>query len=846
MSNQEIEDQIDQKELAPGVLLIKEYKKVENDPNIPDIVGIFTFKVQLKTMNVVDFEVYLNQSENIELENKSGDELKTKNTINPFETKVVAKVILKDNWKLKSKFKLTMGIPEKSAQIKYIESDEKNLKNLIESNEKKFKKIPFEFLTINEINTELKNLNTKFVDLNFLPCDNAVINTKYDENLKNFLEYIIHWRRPEDFIPSEINENKDADLTLRLFNQEREPEPNDIRQGSIPCNHLDSALSALAEKYNLIKRLFKSDIYNENGVYQVKLCVNGEWTTVVVDDFIPCVPLSPPLVTRSQSNELWIVILEKALAKIYDCYYNLTCINIVDFFLTLTGCPSFIYNLENLKNEEKKDIFNKIRNFVVDKKYLVVAISKMTDMENNNEENEEDGSLTVPNFGYTIIDVKTKYKPNLIILRKVWYDERKENNIENYLNNLVNEYPSMGNEINDSVLALTFTDFLKEFSSFAVCLTKNWEEVHLRGKFIKLDDNITNEENWQVMSKWYYTINLEKQTNLIISLFQDEDKFKENDARKNLLDISISVLKLEVNNITNKNEISHIQTYDLSMTPNLQLELNLPVGQYIILPRTSGCLFGRNVLNNNCRTEEIYNLETKNFSQIFINTVKDIFKKFDILLNKCLNYIEFKKFLECVKRDIDNFTQAEFKFLLEQYQSYNESITEQGFVEFWKNSYLQEGGDAEVKSWLKNLGYDDDLFPLKSRNFMLTFHSDIPISVCARDNISTDLNKKIDKLVIKTMGEKIKSKKDISVFLYQSKMSSIFSFGCLNEGNESYKVCLNFRNDNNIYSAGKSKIEKIVNPNKYEFFTHVFPVGNNKDDINNNELEFNIEYYPIN
>ena len=119
MSNQEIEDQIDQKELAPGVLLIKEYKKVENDPNIPDIVGIFTFKVQLKTMNVVDFEVYLNQSENIELENKSGDELKTKNTINPFETKVVAKVILKDNWKLKSKFKLTMGIPEKSAQIKF-------------------------------------------------------------------------------------------------------------------------------------------------------------------------------------------------------------------------------------------------------------------------------------------------------------------------------------------------------------------------------------------------------------------------------------------------------------------------------------------------------------------------------------------------------------------------------------------------------------------------------------------------------------------------------------------------------------------------------------------------------
>ena len=95
------------------------------------------------------------------------------------------------------------------------------------------------------------------------------------------------------------------------------------------------------------------------------------------------------------------------------------------------------------------------------------------------------------------------------------------------------------NEFNDNILALTFKDFLKEFSSLAVCLTKNWEEVHVRGKFVKIggDDFINrNEENYsQVMSKWYYSINLEKQTNLIISLFQDEDKFKENENVENKL-----------------------------------------------------------------------------------------------------------------------------------------------------------------------------------------------------------------------------------------------------------------------------------------------------------------------
>ena len=797
-------------------------------------------------MNVVDFEVYLNQSENIELENKEGDELRTKNSIMPFETKIVAKVILKDNWKLKSKFKLTMGIPDKSIQSKYIEKDEQNLKNHIEEAEKKLKNIPFEFLTPEEINNQLNNLNIKFIDLDFQPIDNSVINVKYDENLKNFLEFINHWRHPSEFINNEFNENKDSDLSLRIFNKDKEPEPNDIKQGLIPCNHLDSALSSLAEKYNLIKRLFKTEFYNENGIYQIKLCINGEWTTVVIDDYFPCIPLSSPLVTRSQSNELWILILEKALAKVFDCYYNLTFINISDFLLTLTGCPSFSYNIENIQGEEKKELFNKIKNYVIEKKYLVIALSKMPEIDNNNnmeEQNEDDNSLTVPNFGYTIIDVKTKFRPNLIVLRKVWYDEKKEANIENYLNNLINDYPSIISEINDSNLILTFKDFLKEFGSLAVCFTKNWEEVHLRGKFVKIGDNIDNSQ--VVLSKWYYSISLERQTNLIISLFQDEDRFKESDSRKQLLDISLSILKLDLN----KNEISHIQTNDFSLSSNIQLELNLPAGQYIIVPRTSGCFFGRSILNNINNNNDIngtklYNIETKTFSTVFINAIKDIFKKFDILLNKYLGYKEFKQFLECVKTDNESFNENEFKEITKKYQSYNNSITENGFIEFWKDSYLSEGGEEEIKKWLKFLGYDDDLYPLKSRCFMLTLHSDIPINVSARDALSTDLNKKIDKLVIKSFGEKIKNKKDISAFQYQSKISNIYSFGCLNEGNDAYRVILNFKNENNIYSAGTNKIEKIIQSNKYEFFTNLFPISNNND--LSNELDFSIEYYPIN
>ena len=130
---------------------------------------------------------------------------------------------------------------------------------------------------------------------------------------------------------------------------------------------------------------------------------------------------------------------------------------------------------------------NYLIKFVLEKKYLVIAISKMPEIDNNNIDgkNDDDNTLIISNFRYTIIDVKTKFKPNLIVLRKVWYDEKKETNIENYLNNLYNDYPSIMNEVNDSTIVLTFKEFLKEFSSLAVCFTKNWEEVHPEENLLK-------------------------------------------------------------------------------------------------------------------------------------------------------------------------------------------------------------------------------------------------------------------------------------------------------------------------------------------------------------------------
>jgi len=113
---------------------------------------------------------------------------------------------------------------------------------------------------------------------------------------------------------------------------------------------------------------------------------------------------------------------------------------------------------------------------------------------------------------------------------------------------------------------------------------------------------------------------LDKPTSVIISLHQDEDKIRDINSRKQMMDISLTVLKQD----NNVNEITHIETLDFTITPNLQLELNLPAGNYIILPRTTGCFFGRPFEKNQVTKVDLYNNSAKALNPIFISTIRVI------------------------------------------------------------------------------------------------------------------------------------------------------------------------------------------------------------------------------
>lgn len=91
------ESAVNTKEISPGILLHKQ--QIQN-PGDPDL--IYIFKVEILQLNKLEFTADFSGSENVILEGRKN--LISITEIDPFRTEVVAKLILKRDWKLKSKF----------------------------------------------------------------------------------------------------------------------------------------------------------------------------------------------------------------------------------------------------------------------------------------------------------------------------------------------------------------------------------------------------------------------------------------------------------------------------------------------------------------------------------------------------------------------------------------------------------------------------------------------------------------------------------------------------------------------------------------------------------------------
>lgn len=163
------------------------------------------------------------------------------------------------------------------------------------------------------------------------------------------------WLTPDDFF---------GPHSYKLF--EDKIEPADIKQGALGDCYFLSCLASLAEDEKRIRKLFLSngrqDPLKNQGCYCVEILTDGLRRPIYVDNYFPCVnKIKGPCFTRANGNELWVMVLEKAWAKVYGGYGTIEAGLTSETLHDLTGAPVKRYLtsdeglFEDLLKAEKKN-----------------------------------------------------------------------------------------------------------------------------------------------------------------------------------------------------------------------------------------------------------------------------------------------------------------------------------------------------------------------------------------------------------------------------------------------------------------------------------------------------------
>jgi len=274
---------------------------------------------------------------------------------------------------------------------------------------------------------------------------------------------------------------------------------------------------------------------------------------------------------------------------------------------------------------------------------------------------------------------------------------------------------------------MSYQDFFKYFNAVTICKVNNWDELRLRGKFLRLWENEDPDEDW-VLSKFYYSFRLSEQTELNIGLHQEDERCmrgRQKEMAKSgsshissksfYLDLHIIILKRN-----NNGSITLVHESESDLDREVYTSVTLKPGHYIVIPRTSGGSL--NAVESDSSSHYSYHVPYGNGERLhtYMNSIfGDIFSKMDLQLNGQLSAQELNQFGEIIDDDeLKSIKMADF--FSEKF--WNFSCDENGFTKYGFIQYLSQFSDDRIHNMLTKLGYNEDLYSTKSRVFTLSFH----------------------------------------------------------------------------------------------------------------------------
>ena len=430
------------------------------------------------------------------------------------------------------------------------------------------------------INTELiywKNQlppekGIKYTDPLFPPNKNSLLGLDSDNKPIDPVAYndIPKNINPEEIIfsrASEIFKEKKYKLFSGLI------EIDDVIQGEISDCYFLSSVTNLCKFPELILNLFKIKNVNEEGYYEIIFYIDGIKQIVIIDDFLPIYKNSQkPCFAQPHQNKIWVMLLEKAWAKINGGYANIIKGLPCEAFEFLTGVGSLSFNIKNKDlddlNEYKYEIIKNVQ--IADKNKCFISCST-----NNNENIEKVG--LVKDHAYTLVDfneIENNIGQNIYLfrLRNPW-SKGEWNGDWSDKSNLWNENIKKQvkyNDKEDGIFFMNDNDFFKYFSRVEIC------NIFCNAKSIT--NCIEGEEN--IKNGVVFNIIIENNGILNVSVLRKNWRANR-ELRNKILPTHISIVKYNPNE---KNKLKIFTDYNGTYESYQTCSINALVekGNYLI------------------------------------------------------------------------------------------------------------------------------------------------------------------------------------------------------------------------------------------------------------------------
>ena len=246
-------------------------------------------------------------------------------------------------------------------------------------------------------------------------------NKYYKALIKDFHENKIIWKKAKDLFNNE---------RYSLFSNNLSSKS--IIQGSIGNCYFLTIISSLTKYPSLLYQLFHNLNISENGIYSIYLNIKNEISKINIDDYFPYnIRKNKTVFCKPYKNEIWVMILEKALAKIKGSYLNIdngSPIDVLKLLLLSSNIKNDLsYNFYSLNNEKgKNEIWNIMINKKNNKNTFMISLSK-GNLKNKKKLNNLYYSIIEKHF-YNINDLNEKDGKRLIRLRNPWGFNKKNKN----------------------------------------------------------------------------------------------------------------------------------------------------------------------------------------------------------------------------------------------------------------------------------------------------------------------------------------------------------------------------------------------------------------------------------